>query len=199
MNIPPAYTKRQILSLIASIFDPMGLIGPVIVVAKWFMQMIWTLHVPDGNKTNKIDWDDKVPEQLPLGFQKISSNLTVLNDISVPRFFFSQNTLLNLVPTACGLTSRVWSLTDLASWKHKSLWWHEQAWPGSIRLNHSRNLSVKLWNIEGMWPDRWRVWLKLCSHNLWFVFSFCTHVLTSSPFFFFFDIPFFNLIFQHQM
>ncbi len=36
----PAHTKRQILSLIASIFDPMGLIGPVIVVAKRFMQMI---------------------------------------------------------------------------------------------------------------------------------------------------------------
>jgi len=34
-------TKREILSRIASLFDPMGLVGPVIVVAKILMQSLW--------------------------------------------------------------------------------------------------------------------------------------------------------------
>ncbi|XP_030757462.1 uncharacterized protein LOC115883267 [Sitophilus oryzae] len=42
-------TKREVLSKIAQMFDPLGLIGPVIVIGKLMMQEIW--------KT-KIDWDD---------------------------------------------------------------------------------------------------------------------------------------------
>ncbi len=38
---------------------------------------------------------------------------------------------------------------------------------GLTRFDHFRNLSVKLRNIKGMWLDRWRVWINLCSHNLW--------------------------------
>ncbi|GFY67630.1 integrase catalytic domain-containing protein [Trichonephila inaurata madagascariensis] len=41
-------TKRSILSHIARIFDPMGVLGPVIVAAKLFMKNIWLV---------KRDWD----------------------------------------------------------------------------------------------------------------------------------------------
>lgn len=37
----PAATKRQILSLISQIFDPLGLIGPVLVIIKQLMQQLW--------------------------------------------------------------------------------------------------------------------------------------------------------------
>ncbi|KMQ84915.1 hypothetical protein RF55_16893 [Lasius niger] len=36
-------TKRVILSAIAQIFDPLGLIGPILVVAKIIMQQLWSL------------------------------------------------------------------------------------------------------------------------------------------------------------
>lgn len=51
-----AEAKRQIFSLISSIFDSMGVTGPVIIIFKEFMQTIWSLIVPYGNKTKKIYW-----------------------------------------------------------------------------------------------------------------------------------------------
>ncbi|XP_062703799.1 uncharacterized protein LOC134286230 [Aedes albopictus] len=41
-------TKRQILSAIAMLFDPLGLIGAVITTAKVIMQRLWTLLDGDG-------------------------------------------------------------------------------------------------------------------------------------------------------
>ncbi|XP_062558135.1 uncharacterized protein LOC134223013 [Armigeres subalbatus] len=51
-------TKRQILSQIATLFDPLGLIGATTSSAKIFMQQLWTLE--DG-KGNRLDWDQPVP------------------------------------------------------------------------------------------------------------------------------------------
>ncbi|XP_038120581.1 uncharacterized protein LOC119770210 [Culex quinquefasciatus] len=63
-NVPdldkvPELTKRFILSTIALLFDPLGLLGPVIVTAKIFMQSLWTLLNPNGER---LDWDEAVPE-----------------------------------------------------------------------------------------------------------------------------------------
>lgn len=48
-------TKRHILSDIASIFDPLGLIGPVLTTAKIIMQELWR---------DKLEWDQVVPLEL---------------------------------------------------------------------------------------------------------------------------------------
>lgn len=47
-------TKRKLLSQIAAIFDPLGLLGPIIVKAKIIMQRLWK---------QKIEWDETVPMQ----------------------------------------------------------------------------------------------------------------------------------------
>ena len=47
-------TKRLMLSQIAQLFDPLGLLGPVIVYAKIMMPSLWLL---------KFDWDEVVPQQ----------------------------------------------------------------------------------------------------------------------------------------
>ena len=43
LNAPEtiSYKKRDVLSVIAKIFDPLGLIGPVVTKAKSFMQRLW--------------------------------------------------------------------------------------------------------------------------------------------------------------
>lgn len=46
-------TKRKILSFTGKMFDPLGLVGPIIVVAKIFMQELWSLQ---------IGWDSIVPK-----------------------------------------------------------------------------------------------------------------------------------------
>ncbi|XP_065076158.1 uncharacterized protein LOC135699770, partial [Ochlerotatus camptorhynchus] len=53
-------TKRRILSIIATLFDPTGLIGAVIVEAKNFMQRLWMMQ---GENGEKLDWDDPVPSK----------------------------------------------------------------------------------------------------------------------------------------
>ncbi|XP_076246260.1 uncharacterized protein LOC143186468 [Calliopsis andreniformis] len=50
---PSKITKRNILSEIAQIFDPLGLIGPVTVKAKLLMQELWQLQ---------INWDESLPQ-----------------------------------------------------------------------------------------------------------------------------------------
>jgi hypothetical protein len=51
-NIP---TKRSVLRAIASIYDPLGLLSPVIIQCKIFMQQLW--HI-------KVSWDDPVTAEL---------------------------------------------------------------------------------------------------------------------------------------
>jgi len=48
-------TKRSILSNIARLFDPLGLLGPVIVIAKILMQQLCKL---------KINWDDALSAEM---------------------------------------------------------------------------------------------------------------------------------------
>jgi len=55
VNNNKVITKHTVLSTIATIFDPLSLIGLVVVKAKMFMQQLWT---------NKIGWDENLPQSL---------------------------------------------------------------------------------------------------------------------------------------
>jgi len=48
-------SKLIISSIVAAIFDPRGLISPVVIVYKIFLQQLW-LH--------KLDWDEQLPSEL---------------------------------------------------------------------------------------------------------------------------------------
>ena len=49
-----ADTRRKVISLTASIFDPTGVLAPFIVRAKIFLQSLWKL---------RQGWDEKIPEE----------------------------------------------------------------------------------------------------------------------------------------
>ncbi|GFW22698.1 integrase catalytic domain-containing protein [Trichonephila clavipes] len=49
------YTKREVLSVIAKLYDPLGFLGPVIAKAKVFLQQLWQC---------KLDWDDVLPNSI---------------------------------------------------------------------------------------------------------------------------------------
>ncbi|XP_076660276.1 uncharacterized protein LOC143363596, partial [Halictus rubicundus] len=69
-------TKRLILSKIAQLFDPLGLLGPVIVKAKIIMQALWKA---------KLGWDDLVPSDIRDLWKTYKEQLALLNEFSVPR------------------------------------------------------------------------------------------------------------------
>ncbi|XP_043501599.1 uncharacterized protein LOC122523781 [Polistes fuscatus] len=54
-DLAAAHTKRSVLSNIARLFDPLGWLSPVTVVAKILMQDMWLL---------KCDWDSPLPSEL---------------------------------------------------------------------------------------------------------------------------------------
>jgi len=79
INIKPCrelVTKRVVLSVISSIFDPTGLLGPVIVRHKIFIQQLWL---------RQIGWDEELPHDLQETWKKLYRQLPALNNISIPR------------------------------------------------------------------------------------------------------------------
>ncbi|GBM55855.1 hypothetical protein AVEN_2556-1 [Araneus ventricosus] len=48
-------TKREVLSQIARLYDPLGTTGPVIAMAKIFMQSLWL---------QKLDWNNNLPTKV---------------------------------------------------------------------------------------------------------------------------------------
>ncbi|XP_011884072.1 PREDICTED: uncharacterized protein LOC105571212 [Vollenhovia emeryi] len=69
-------TKRTILSAVAQIFDPLGLVGPVTVRAKMLLQKLWQL---------KLTWDETVPQEIYTAWTQYQTQLRNLEDIVIPR------------------------------------------------------------------------------------------------------------------
>ncbi|XP_053956140.1 uncharacterized protein LOC128861784 [Anastrepha ludens] len=69
-------TKRSILSQIAALFDPLGLLNPLIVAGKILMQQLWEL---------KLDWDESVPQDIYTQWRAFQEHLSAINNIQIPR------------------------------------------------------------------------------------------------------------------
>lgn len=70
-------TKRQILSTISQIFDPIGLVVPCIVEAKILMQHLWLTG---------CSWDEPVPEEIQHTWSDFLNTLPLLNQFKIPRW-----------------------------------------------------------------------------------------------------------------
>ena len=86
-NVQPIFiqeriTKRHILSEIAKIFDPLGLLGPVILISKIIMQECWK---------SKVDWDESVPNALHTSWSKFAEQIPLINEVSVERRILIDN------------------------------------------------------------------------------------------------------------
>lgn len=69
-------TKRSILSSIARMFDPLGIIGPVIIKIKMILQALWQLN---------IEWDESLPTSLYTEWIRIRDKINLLSNLDVPR------------------------------------------------------------------------------------------------------------------
>ncbi|XP_026476163.1 uncharacterized protein LOC113381478 [Ctenocephalides felis] len=71
------WTKRQLLSVIARIWDPLGFLTPIVVKIKILLKKIWTL---------KIDWDEALPSFIITSWLAVYSELEHLNNYQIPRY-----------------------------------------------------------------------------------------------------------------
>ncbi|XP_035228000.1 uncharacterized protein LOC118200180 [Stegodyphus dumicola] len=84
MTIPHSnsYSKRYVLSLISKMFDPLGLIRPVVTKAKIFTQRLWLA---------KLSWTDTLPDSMAKKWINFVSTLSELSNLKIPRFVFQEN------------------------------------------------------------------------------------------------------------
>lgn len=76
-------TKRTILSNISQIYDPLGLLAPVIITIKILLQKLWLC---------KISWDDPVPQHIAVTWQNFTNNLSQLENLKIKRHVKGDNT-----------------------------------------------------------------------------------------------------------
>lgn len=79
-----AVTKRHILSVASQTFDPLGLVGPVIIEAKIILQKLWLA---------KLDWDDPVPDALRDEWFQYTDELHKIGTITIPRHVLQLSTV----------------------------------------------------------------------------------------------------------
>lgn len=72
-------TKRGILSLVSSIFDPMGFLSPFIIRARMFIQSLWS---------STLGWDDALYPDLLKCWNSWLSELSELDQISIDRKYW---------------------------------------------------------------------------------------------------------------
>lgn len=72
----PAITKRQVLSLIARLYDPCGFLSPVTMWCKSYMQCLWA---------QGIEWDEPISLYLADKWQVFLSQLSFLSQVTIPR------------------------------------------------------------------------------------------------------------------
>ncbi|XP_055632542.1 uncharacterized protein LOC129773017 [Toxorhynchites rutilus septentrionalis] len=70
-------TKRIVASDTTSLFDPPGFLGPVIVVAKMFVQDLW--------RRNR-SWDEPLKNEIQQSWLQFRSQLVIVETITVPRW-----------------------------------------------------------------------------------------------------------------
>ena len=71
-------TRRNILSTVSSIFDPLGLIAPITLTGKLVLQELCR---------QKLDWDEKVPEALGQSYLSWLTDLNLLQELDVDRCY----------------------------------------------------------------------------------------------------------------
>ena len=70
------YTRRKVLSTIASDFDPMGLVSPFVLLGKQILQEACAAG---------LSWDDKLPDPLKQRYKEWCHQLQELSSLAIPR------------------------------------------------------------------------------------------------------------------
>ncbi|GFR17010.1 40S ribosomal protein S10b, partial [Trichonephila clavata] len=77
-----SYTKKDVLSVIARLYDPLGLIGPVISKAKIFLLKLWL---------RKLNWEECLPEAIAPEWLNFVSSLKALEELKIDRYLLTNS------------------------------------------------------------------------------------------------------------
>ena len=86
-DTPRSFTRRAVLSQNGSIFDPLGMVGPVALGGKLLQRKFLSHRTPEGPST--FDWDEPLPTMYIKEWKAWVSQLEDLKDIRIPRSYAS--------------------------------------------------------------------------------------------------------------
>ena len=75
-------TKRSVLSTIAKMYDPLGMMAPIIIRAKIIMQEMWV---------SSCDWDDPLPDCIVAKWKQFQLEVSSLTNCSMDRYVLLPN------------------------------------------------------------------------------------------------------------
>ncbi|GBN61752.1 hypothetical protein AVEN_228269-1, partial [Araneus ventricosus] len=79
-----SFSKREVLSEIARLYDPLGLIGPIITKAKIFIQGLWKI---------KLDWSEQLPPDAMKEWKRFYMKLSEVNNLKIQRYILLPGTV----------------------------------------------------------------------------------------------------------
>lgn len=83
IQLPQIVTKRSMLSVIAQMFDPLGLLGPIIILAKIMLQKLWL---------EKVSWDETLSVSLHTEWKDFCNSFSNIQHLKVPRHIMLNGT-----------------------------------------------------------------------------------------------------------
>ena len=93
-NVKPSegspLTKQQILSKVTCIFDTLGLMAPIVIQLKSFIQALWL---------GQLSWDDPLNQYLVQQYQNLRHHLQPNEEVQIPRCVLDKNTSFKEEPS----------------------------------------------------------------------------------------------------
>ena len=81
IDIKPVYTKREVLSVIARLYDPLGFLGPVLTKAKVLLQRLWQ---------QKVEWNEVLPNSVVNEWHDFVTTLKCIEEVKITRFILTE-------------------------------------------------------------------------------------------------------------
>ena len=85
---PEMVTKRTVLSIFSCVYDPLGLVLPIMTRFKIIMRDIWD---------KKLDWDVSLPGDIVKSFDKLLTDVANLSQLKFPRMAFNSESPCSLI------------------------------------------------------------------------------------------------------
>ena len=118
-------TKREILKWTSSIFDPLGLISPVTITAKLFLQNLWQQN---------LNWDSQLSEHLSKTWYDIAINITQATTIPFHR---------QCITMAASTCLKLHIFTDASPRAYGAVAYLQQDTKSAILMSKSRAAPLK--------------------------------------------------------
>ncbi|GBM37030.1 hypothetical protein AVEN_31871-1 [Araneus ventricosus] len=84
ISIKPSYTKREVLSVIDRLYDPLGFLGSVLTRAKVLLQRLWQ---------QRLDWDDVLPNPIADEWKEFVTTMKCIERMKIIRFILTDTWL----------------------------------------------------------------------------------------------------------